>query len=220
MLLFRQIFSHNRLSRGVIIAHIQLGNLDELTRFGHQLQHFHHMFFLFLLRIRVGRERHMHLTSDAIYPRFAVFLPFFNPMNQAFELLVVVPIRLKVIVVDEEFQLSGIAIVGSKAPTGSSNGRPNIVDIAQIVLPIEIVLGVIGRHSAALSRLKVVPSVAILVFSGDRFIDNVPCRHVTVDSFHHFVNPCAHGCRQNGLFLVVSKRNSVGFLHRTNFYCL
>ena len=102
------------------------------------------MFFLTFQSVRISIARDMHLSTDTINLGHAISFPIMNPLNQALQLTIVVPIAFQVIIVDEEFQFLRVAIMVGKALASISHGCANIVEVAEIILPVEIVLCIVS----------------------------------------------------------------------------
>ena len=109
------------------------------------------MLFLALLSFGIHVVGYVHLSTDTVDNCFAVRFPTCDPLDQALELLVVVPVAFKVVVVDEELEVGGVASEFLEVLTGKLNGDANEV-VAQVVAPEELLIGIAG----VVSRLKVV----------------------------------------------------------------
>lgn len=101
------------------------------------------MIFLALLSFGIHVVGYVHLSTDTVDNCFAVRFPTCNPLNQALELLVVVPVAFKVVVVDEELEVGGVASELLEVLTSKLNGDANEV-VAQIVAPEELLIGTVG----------------------------------------------------------------------------
>ena len=80
----------------------------------------------------------MHLGTDTIDPCNSVRLPYAYPMDEAPELLVVIPVRFEIIVVDEKSERSRTAIF-CLILSGLCNYDTYIILRSQIILPVEII---------------------------------------------------------------------------------
>ena len=102
------------------------------------------MFFLTFLSVRISIARDMHLRCDTINLGHAISLPILDPLNQTLQLAIVVPIALQVIIIDEEFQFLRVTIMGGKTLASCSYSSANIINVTQIILPVEIVLCIVS----------------------------------------------------------------------------
>ena len=80
----------------------------------------------------------MHLGSDAVYLRHTVGLPLLYPVDEALELPVIIPVRFKVIVIDEQTERLGSAIF-SIVLTRPVDHDTDIIQRSEIILPVEVV---------------------------------------------------------------------------------
>ena len=104
----------------------------------------------------------MHLTADTINLGNAISLPILDPLFQTLQLAIAVPITLQVIVIDEELQILRVSTSISKALASCSYSSANIIKVTQVILPVEIVLGIIGRNCTTCGRLEIIETIAIL----------------------------------------------------------
>ena len=156
----------------------------------------------------------MHLTANTINLGNAVLLPLADPMNQTLEFLVVS--SFEVIIIDEELQLLRISTSISKALASCSYSSANILKVTQVILPVEIILGIIGRNCTTCGRLELVETIAILICTRDSLVYNIPSLHLALGSFHHAVNPLLQNRSKYFLLFLISQRFSIGFFDLTN----
>ena len=198
MLCFSHILRLHTSAILVYIAHIEFGNLHEFTALCQDLEHLFHMIFLALLCNSISIATHVHLCTNTVNLRHTVSFPLFNPMYQTLNLLIVIPVRLQIIVVDKEFQRINTTILGIIL-TGSSHNNAHIVFVTQVVLPVEVILSIFCRD--IFGRLQSIESFTVITTSRNSFVHYIPSGHITASSFHHTFYPVVHGpCK--GIFLL------------------
>ena len=129
---------------GIFITHIKFRNLAKLATFLHQLQHLDDMIFRIFLFVMISIARDMHLRCDTINLGNTISLPILDPLNQTLQLGIVVPIAIQVIIIDEEFQFLRVTIMGGKTLASCSYSSANIINVTQVILPVEIVLCIVS----------------------------------------------------------------------------
>ena len=143
----------------------------------------------------------MHLRTDTI-DLCACLFPLADPVDQRFELVVVVPGRLEVVVVDEELEVGRVgALDGSVSAACSLLGGNHVIDIAEVVLPEEVV----GRAFG--SMLQVVEAVDVAT-ARNGLVDQIPSLHLAGCSIHHAADPKVHGVGERVVLLFVGLRAS------------
>ena len=183
MLRFGHVFCQHGSTVFIHKSHVQFGDPYQLTGCGHQLIHLYDMFFLAGLSSRIHMVRDMHLCAYTVNNCQTVCFPLFNPLNQALQLLVVVPVRFQIIIVDKQLHIC--RTMGA----GQFHCRTYVV-LTQIILPVEVVLGICFRYIAC--RLKVIEAVAVTICTGEWFIHHIPGQYIPFSCFHHTCNPGIH----------------------------
>ena len=120
------------LTTGVYISHIHFAHAAEFSTFSNDLKHLGNGILLTGLSTAVFIIRDVHLRADTINLGHTIILPFLNPVDETLHFLVVIPVRLQIVVVDEEFDILGAIL------TGQATSLTHIVQIAHVVLPEEI----------------------------------------------------------------------------------
>ncbi len=143
----------------------------------------------------------MHLAANTVNLRRAVSLPALNPLDEALQLAVLVPVALQVVVVDEELDALG-TVLASQAYSCA-----HVVEVAQIVLPEEVV-DIVGR-----SVLQGIDALAVRLTAGDGLVDHIPRHDFALAGLHHAADPLLHGPGQGVLLLLGSQRNGVHLLN-------
>ena len=154
----------------------------------------------------------MHLGADAVNLGHSVSFPFLNPVDQALHLLVVIPIGLQVVVVDEQHDILGTILAGQSA------GLAHILQVAHVVLPVEgiaahipcgirIAIGVI-----ALRVLQDIVSRAIVTITTDSLVHQIPSLHLAAAGFHHALNPLVHCIDEGVVTLLCGLGNSMSLI--------
>ena len=91
------------------------------------------MFFCILLKVDIFIATDMHLRTDTVDFGYTVSLPFLDPVDKTLHLLIIVPIGLQIVVVDEECQILRTILAGE------ATSLTDVVEIAQMILPIECI---------------------------------------------------------------------------------
>ena len=167
-------------------AHVKLSDSHELARFGHKLKHLDDMLFLAPLGGRVEMIADVHLASDTVNLGDSIAFPLLNPLYEAFQFLVVVPIAFKVIVVDEKLEIGRIPTIFLEILAGKPD-RYTCEIITKVILPIELVRHVARLCSRMLEVVTLAPRSSL-----DGLIDNIPIRHITLSRLHHTFHPTFH----------------------------
>ena len=79
----------------------------------------------------VFKAADVHLCADAVDVGCAVSLPLLDPVDERLQLLIVIPVGLKVVVVDEKHDV--LRAVFASQPTGLTH----VFQVAHVVLPVE-----------------------------------------------------------------------------------
>ena len=217
MLLLSHLVEGNRSTSLILISHIKLRNLDELTCLSQRLKHLFDVALKLSLLSCITIACYVHLCTNTIDNNRLLCIRIFpqtNPVDQAIQLSVLIPVTFQVVVIDKELQLRWITIVLSKALTCISYGCTNIVDITEIILPVEAI-GYIRRKSIS-CMLQLIESISTFL-TRDRLVHNIPRCNITISSLHHTINPLAHCISKKSLLLFIRKRNGISRLRVVNF---
>ncbi len=141
----------------------------------------------------------MHLCSDPIDDCFTISLPFFDPLDQALQLLVVVPVRFQIVVVNEQLCLLARVCVPASLLCGHSYhpGNPASRSCSWHRLPIHFLLTG-GRRGRRRYHLH-----------GEGFVYHIPGKYIAICSCHHTFNPSVHGPGEGVSLLFGSEWNLV-----------
>ncbi len=81
----------------------------------------------------------MHLGTDTVDLCLTVRLPDPDPLDKTLELLVVIPVRLEVVIIDEELECRRISTGLGKILASLGDDDTYIVFVTEVVLLVEIV---------------------------------------------------------------------------------
>ena len=106
--------------------------------------------------------------------------------------------------------------MGGKTLASCSYSSANIINVTQVILPVEIVLCIVSCNVASFSRLQV--ELAITIFIGTRkgLVHNFPRCNITISSLHHTINPSFQGRGKSFLLFLICKRNGIRLSNLAN----
>ena len=182
----------------IYITHIKLWDTNELTWLWHNLKHIYYTLFLLLLLISILVVWDVHLRTDTVNLN-CITLPLLNPVYKALELLVIVPSTFKVVVIDEEFQLT-LTTSSLVVTTCRRCSITNEIDITHVILPVEAIISICLIHIS--SMLEVIVSITICISTWNGFINKIPCLNFTTTSIHHTCYPLVHSPSKSITFLL------------------
>ena len=154
----------------------------------------------------------VHLRADTINLGYAIGLPLLNPVDETLHLLVVIPIRLQVVVVDKELHIL------RAIRTSQATSLTYVFQVAHVVLPIEIITTYIpcsiGITTWVVSCrvLQQIVTLTVVTATRDCLVHKVPSLYLTVAGFHHTLNPLVHCIHQCVVHLFLGQRNSSSFV--------
>ena len=170
------------------VAHVHLRDSAELAALGDDLEHLGDVLLDVVEYLVALEAADVHLCADAVDVGHAVGLPLIDPADQALHLLVVVPVGLQVVVVDEELHVLWAVLACQPA------GLTHVFEVAHVVLPVEGVAADVPRAAVvAIGVLQQVVAVAVVTVAGDGLVNEVPGLDLTVTGFHHTLDPEVHG---------------------------
>ena len=140
VLFFCHLGCGNCVAVSIFITHIHLADTNQLSRIRHHCEHTGNSFFQTVERTTVFKIRDVHLCADTINLGHTIILPFLNPVDHRPDFLTGIntiflchiPCPLKIIIVDEELDILRTIL------TGQATSLTHIVQIAHVVLPVEI----------------------------------------------------------------------------------
>ena len=129
----------------------------------------------------------MHLRADTVNLGYAVCLPLFNPLDERLDLLVVIPVGLQVVVVNEQFNILWTILASQ------SVNFANVINVAQEVLPEEIrTTDIPCTPLISIGVLQRVVVLAVVTIASNSLIHHIPGFHLAVAGFHHALDPLLH----------------------------
>ena len=161
---------------------------------------------------RVFKAADVHLRTDTIDLCHTVGFPFLDPVDQTLHFLVVVPVGLQVVVVDEEFDDFRTIL------TGQTTGLTNIFEVAHIVLPVESIAAYvpcsigISAGAVGLRVLQQIVAAAVVAATADSLVHQVPSLHLAAAGVHHALDPLVHSPDEGIETLLSCQGDSAGHI--------
>ena len=199
MLSLGHAIRRNVLAAGIHISHIHFADTYILACCCHQLEHVGDGILLAVLRAAILIIRDVHLRADTVNLGNAICLPLLYPVDERLQLLVLIPVRLKVIVVDEEHNIFRTIL------TGKATSLTNIFEVAHEILPVESITAYIPSSIGIISFrvLQCVVALTVITATGDSLVDEIPCLDLAFTGSHHTLDPLVHSIDEGVVTLLL-----------------